>query len=161
MITPGTALRSAVEYALPQLLRITSATASHATAPDKWCPKEIIGHLLDSANNNLARFVRLQSTDHLLFEPYAQEEWVSAQAYADADWSELVELWARYNRHIVRVMDLVPDEPRFRPRKEHCPLGSTYAPLPADDIPTLDWLMRDYVGHLKHHLRQIDAGLVV
>ena len=153
-------MRSAVEQAVPLLRRITDSAASQAPAPGKWCPKEIIGHLLDSANNNLARFVRLQATDDLLFEPYAQEEWVRAQAYDHANWSELVDLWMRYNRHIARVMDLVPDDARHRPRREHRPLGSTYAPLNADGIPTLDWLMRDYVEHVKHHLRQIDPGLV-
>ena len=158
---PGEALRRAIAQALPGLLVLPDEVASSAPALGKWCPKEIIGHLLDSANNNLARFVRLQATDHLLFEPYAQEEWVRAQAYAKADWSELVELWVRYNRHIARVMDLVPYDARFRPRKEHRPLGSTYAPLPADGVPTLDWMMRDYVEHLKHHLRQIDPRLAV
>jgi hypothetical protein len=115
----------------------------------------VIGHLLDSANNNLARFVRLQTTDHLHFEGYEQEAWVQAQGYATAEWAELVELWARYNRHIARVMDRVPNDAAHRQRREHKPLGSTYAPLPADGIPTLDWLMRDYVEHIKHHLRQI------
>lgn len=160
MDSTGTTLRAAVEQALPLLHGIADAAASQAPALGKWCPKEIIGHLLDSANNNLARFVRLQATDDLLFEPYAQEEWVRAQAYPRADWSELVELWGRYNQHIARVMDLVPDDARHRPRKEHRPLGPTYAPLPADGIPTLDWLMRDYVEHVKHHLRQIDPRLV-
>lgn len=156
----GDHLRLAIEQALPVLRALDESTASKAPALGKWCPKEIIGHLLDSANNNLARFIRLQTTDHLLFEPYAQEEWVKAQAYAQADWSELVELWARYNGHIARVMDLVPHDARFHPRTEHRPLGSTYAPLPDDGVPTLDWLMRDYVEHLKHHLRQIDPDLV-
>lgn len=160
MGTAGDALRAVVGEALSGLRAIGDAQTTHAPAHGKWCPKEIIGHLLDSANNNLARCIRLQSTDHLLFEPYAQEEWMQAQAYANADWSELVELWARYNQHIARVMDLVPDDARLRPRKEHRPLGSTYAPLPADGIPTLDWLMRDYVEHLKHHLRQIDPQMV-
>lgn len=148
-------MRRAIAQALPGLRALSDERGSRKPAPGKWCRKEIIGHLLDSANNNLGRFIRLQATDHLLFEPYAQEEWVRASGYADADWADLVELWARYNLHIARVMDLVPDDARFRPRKEHRPLGSTYAPLPADSIPTLDWLMRDYVEHLKHHLRQI------
>ena len=159
MSTPGAALRMALEHALPLLELMSDELASASPAPGKWCPKEIIGHLLDSANNNLARFIRLQSTAHLLFEPYAQVEWVRAQSYSQADWSELIKLWARYNLHIARLIDLVPDDARFRPRREHRPLGSIYAPLPADGIPTLDWLMRDYVEHLKHHLRQIDPRL--
>lgn len=158
---PGTELRKAIAHAAPLLRSMDDGRASARPAPGKWCPREIIGHLLDSANNNLGRFVRLQSTDHLLFEPHAQEEWVHAQAYADADRAELVELWARHNLHIARVMDLVPDEARFRPRREHRSLGSTYASLPADGVPTLDWLMYEYVEHLKHHLRQIAPRLAV
>lgn len=160
MNDPWNTLRETIIRARPRLLAISDAAASLAPAPGKWCHKEVIGHLLDSANNNLARFIRLQATDHLFFEPYAQEDWVRAQAYAQADWSELVELWMSYNLHISRVMELVPHEARFRPRKEHRPLGSTYAPLPNDGLPTLDWLMRDYVEHLRHHLRQIDHTLV-
>lgn len=153
-------MRSTIAHAAPLLHSITDERASVHPAPGKWCPKEIIGHLLDSANNNLARFVRLQSADHMRFEPYAQEEWVRANGYVDADWSELVELWARYNLHIARVMDRVPEAIAMKPRTDHAPLGSTYAALPPDGVPTLDWLMRDYVAHLKHHLRQIDPRLV-
>ncbi len=142
------------------LCAISEEQASARPAPGKWCPKEIIGHLLDSANNNLARFVRLQAVDHLRFEPYAQDEWVRANGYAEADWNELVELWSRYNLHIARVMDRVPEAITMKPRTDHAPLGSTYAALPADGAPTLDWLMRDYVEHLKYHLRQIGPGLV-
>lgn len=158
LLAHGESLRLAIARALPGLHSVSDQRASVSPAPCKWCPKEIIGHLLDSANNNLARFVRLQATDHLLFEPYAQEEWVRANGYAEADWSELVELWSRYNMHLARVMDRVPDDARFRPRAAHKPLGTTYAPLPADGAPTLDWLMHDYVEHLKHHLRQIDPA---
>ncbi len=31
--------------------------------------------------------------------------------------------------------------------------------MPAEEPATLDDLMRDYVGHLPHHLRQSDARL--
>lgn len=157
MIPPGDALRSAIERALPVLHALTDERASLPVAPGKWCPKEILGHLLDSANNNLARFVRLQATDHLLFEPYDQEAWVHAQAYGQVPWPELMDLWARYNRHIAHVMDRVPSDALDRPRPRHTPPGNTYAPLPSDGRPTLRWLMDDYVAHLWHHIRQIAA----
>lgn len=155
-MTPGEALRRAIALALPALRALSDERGSRTPAPGKWCPKEIIGHLLDSANNNLGRFVRLQAVDHLRFEPYDQNEWVRASGYAEADWIELVELWERYNLQIARVMDRVPVTIAMKPRVDHAPLGSTYAALPPDGVPTLDWLMRDYVAHLKHHLRQID-----
>jgi len=34
-----------------------------------------------------------------------------------------------------------------------------WQPVPADRPATLDYFMRDYVGHLQHHLRQIRALL--
>ncbi|MEZ4790777.1 MAG: DinB family protein [Flavobacteriales bacterium] len=160
MTKAGDELRRSIGSALPQLHALSEERASQAPAPGKWCPKEVIGHLLDSANNNLARFIRLQAVDHLRFEPYAQEEWVRANGYAEVDWLDLVELWARYNLHIARVMDRVPEVIALKPRTDHAPLGNTYAPLPADGIPNLDWLMRDYVAHLKHHLRQIKPELI-
>ncbi|QQR88433.1 MAG: DUF1211 domain-containing protein [Flavobacteriales bacterium] len=122
--------------------------------------RSVTGHLLDPANNNLARFIRLQAVDHLRFEPYAQEERVRANGYADADRIDLLELWARYNLHIAHVMDRVPEAIALEPGTDRAPMGSTYAALPPDAVPTLDRLMRDCVGHLKHHLRQIDPRLV-
>lgn len=113
---PGERLRQAVTEALPGLRAISEERASQAPAPGKWCPKEIIGHLLDSANNNLARFIRLQSVDHLRYEPYSQEEWVRAGGYAEADWNELIELWSRYNLQIARVMERVPQAIAMKPR---------------------------------------------
>lgn len=79
---PGGDLWSVIGHAEPLLARVKEERASTIPAPGKWCNNEIIGHLLDSANNNLARFNRLQSTDHLFLDPYAQEDWVKAQAYA-------------------------------------------------------------------------------
>ncbi|QQR88355.1 MAG: DinB family protein [Flavobacteriales bacterium] len=119
MTTVGDELRHAIGSALPRLRAFTEERASRAPAPGKWCPKEIIGHLLDSANNNLGRFVRLQAVDHLRFEPYDQNEWVRASGYAEADWLELIELWARFNLHLARVMDRVPEAIALKPRKDH------------------------------------------
>ena len=49
-------------------------------AQDKWSPREIVGHLIDSAANNHQRFVRAQFTDDLVFSGYQQAEWVGVQA---------------------------------------------------------------------------------
>ena len=48
----------AVDQAVPRLLEIQDTAAGGRPAPGKWPPKEIIGHLIDSAVNNQARFVR-------------------------------------------------------------------------------------------------------
>lgn len=64
-------------------MRIPEAAAAHALAEGQWSPKQIIGHLIDSAANNHQRFVRAQFTDDLVFPGYEQEAWVEVQHYND------------------------------------------------------------------------------
>ena len=58
MYAISTHLLLAVTNARPRLLALTEAESPARPAPDKWSPKEIIGHLIDSAANNHQRFVR-------------------------------------------------------------------------------------------------------
>jgi hypothetical protein len=148
-------LRAAVERAAAALLALPEAQSARPRAPGKWSPKEVIGHLIDSAAVNHQRFVRASSQDDLVFPTYAQDEWVAAQRYREAPWEELVELWRRYNRHIAWVMEGVPEAVRFRSHRRHNLHQIAWQVVPEGETTTLDYLMRDYVGHLKHHLRQV------
>ena len=148
-------LRAALEQAVPALLAIPEAQSARPRAPGKWSPKEVIGHLIDSAAVNHQRFVRAGSQDDLIFPTYPQDEWVATQRYREAPWGELVELWRGYNRHIARVMEGVPDQVRFRSHRRHNLHQIAWQVVPEGEPTTLDYLMRDYVGHLKHHLRQV------
>src|SRR5512133_1911585 len=102
-------LATAVDETAARLRRVPDAAAGRRPAPGKWSAKEIVGHLIDSAAHNHQRFVRARWQDDLVFVPYQQDEWVSTQDYQSAPWLELVDLWASYNRHLVRVMRGVPD----------------------------------------------------
>jgi hypothetical protein len=44
-------------------------------APGSWCPKEILGHLVDSASNNHQRFVRAALAGEVCFPGYVQDGW--------------------------------------------------------------------------------------
>jgi hypothetical protein len=46
---------------------------------------------------------------------------------------------------------------RVVPRSRHNLDQMAWQPVPRDQPATLDYFMADYVGHLKHHLQQIDA----
>jgi hypothetical protein len=148
-------LLNSVERATPDLLALGDVRSAQRPAPGKWSPREIIGHLIDSASNNHQRFVRVRWQDDLVFAGYAQEDWVAAQRYADAPWPELITLWAAFNRHLARVMAATPDEILTRTRARHNLDTLAWRPVPADEPATLDYFMRDYVDHLNHHLRQI------
>ncbi len=150
-------LRRTVTERREQLRRITDTDAARRPSADAWSAKEIIGHLIDSASNNHQRFVRARWQDDLVFPGYEQNGWVGAQRYQDADWDELVDLWALYNRHLARVMEAVPDDVRLRIHTKHNLHERAFTRVPADLPTTLDYFMRDYVAHLEHHLRQLDA----
>ncbi len=150
-------LRATVSDRRDSLRRISDDVASVRPSPDAWSAKEIIGHLIDSASNNHQRFVRARWQDDLIFPGYEQNGWVAAQRYNDRDWHELIDLWALFNRHLAHVMDSVPDEVRLRLHTRHNLYERAWTIVPAGQPTTLDYFMRDYVRHLHHHLRQLDA----
>jgi len=115
------------------------------TSPTKWSKKEIVGHLIDSAQINLQRFVRCTYQQNFKLV-YAQDEWVAAQHYQDADIKEVLDLWILLNRQIIRVLADYPDS------RLHitCDTGKN-----EESLHTVEWLAADYVEHMQHHLRQI------
>ncbi|HEY0319671.1 MAG TPA: DinB family protein [Pyrinomonadaceae bacterium] len=150
-----TELREAVEKAVPRLLALSDEASTRARAPGKWSPREIVGHLIDSASNNHQRFVRAQFQDDLVFQGYEQEDWVRVQGYVDAPWKELVAFWQSYNLQLARVMAAVPLDVRHREHRKHNLHKIGWQVVPEEKPATLDYLMSDYVAHLKNHLRQI------
>jgi len=154
---PASARRLAdvVGRAAPALLALDDAATMRRPAPGKWSPREIIGHLVDSASNNHQRFVRMRDRDDLVVEGYEQDAWVAAQSYQDAPWAELVVLWTTYNRHLARVIAATPRAARERARPVHNLHLRAYRPVSSDRAVTLDYFMNDYVDHLEHHLAQV------
>ena len=116
---------------------------SYKPSPVKWSKKEIIGHLTDSAANNIQRFVRMQY-ENVPFIIYAQDEWVNLQQHQSKNSSEVIQLWELLNRHVIHVLKNVPE-------KNFSLLCKTNEPEPV----SLLWLAEDYVVHLEHHLKQV------
>ena len=148
-------LVDAVHRATPALLAFDDAATARCPAPGKWSPREIIGHLVDSASNNHQRFVRMRDRDDLVVEGYEQDAWVTAQRYQDSPWPELVLLWMTYNRHLARLMAATPAADCDRLRHVHNLHLRAYRAVPADRAATLGYFMNDYVDHLEHHLAQV------
>ena len=143
--TAADELLRTIDAALPRLRSMADSVAALPRAPGKWSPKQVIGHLIDSAANNHHRFVRAQEGP-LTFPPYAQDHWVGCQHYNDRAWEELTGLWYAYNRHLAHVIGRIPE--RFG--QVPCTV-ETNAPV------TLGFLAHDYVVHLQHHLGQVGA----
>jgi len=113
--------------------------------PDKWSKKEIIGHLIDSAQINLQRFIRCTYEENFKLI-YEQVEWVEVNHYQDAELTDLLSLWQLLNRQIIRVLENYP-EGRLNAKCDSSKLTV--------GLHTVKWLAQDYVVHLKHHLGQI------
>src|ERR1700733_12614721 len=86
---------------------LKSINWAYKSAPDKWSKKQIIGHLIDSAQINLQRFVRCTYEENFKLT-YEQVEWVNAQHYQDANIKELLGLWNLLNLQIIRVLENYP-----------------------------------------------------
>lgn len=127
-----------------RLRQISETAASVHPAPGKWSKKEILGHLIDSAANNHQRFVRLQLVSRIEIPGYDGDEWVRVQRYQDRPWSEIIGLWQIYNVQLAAVIRNV-DREALR-HVWHTPDGK--------DL-DLEFIIRDYLVHMRHHLDQI------
>jgi hypothetical protein len=133
--------------AMPWLLTISEAEASVPECEGKWSAKQVIGHLTDSAVNNLGRIVRLQIEAGQSLPGYEQMAWVSLQHYAEREWAQVLALWFALNEHVAWTIGHVERE-RLANR------GAV-----AGEPLTLGFLIADYVAHMEHHLRAMRLWL--
>ena len=147
--------RDTVVSATARLKDITEEQSHRQPAPEAWAPIEILGHLIDSAANNHQRFVRAQFTDDLVFPGYEQDQWISSQKYREEAWSDVIRLWNAYNLHLVHVVSVIPEEVLTKPRSPHTLDEIAFKLVDKNEATTLEYLIRDYLVHLRHHLNQI------
>jgi len=140
----ATALENSVDAASQWLSQLNDETAKFKPTKDRWSIAEVIGHLIDSAANNHQRFIRAQETDELVFPKYDQNSWVTKNAYANAKWPDLVELWRLYNLQLSRVIREIPENEL-----------ATKCTISPYESCTLGFLVTDYVDHMNHHLSKI------
>jgi hypothetical protein len=145
MIELASVLRVEVDRAAEHLRSLGVAHVSRGRGAGKWVMKEILGHLIDSAANNHQRFVRAQFGDPFIWPGYDQQAWVPLHRYRERPWPELIELWVALNRHVAAVVEAMPAEKL----QTSCTIGDR-EPAP------LEWWLRDYLRHLKHHLGQLE-----
>jgi len=133
-------LQKVIDEYLPQLNQLNEEESSIKPLPTKWSNKEIIGHLIDSAQNNIRRFIVAQYEENA-FIVYKQDEWVSINDYQSYNLSDLVKLWYLLNKQIVITLSNLSSDGLKRTSK-------------TNEVHTVEWLAIDYIKHLKHHLHQ-------
>lgn len=114
-------------------------------SPEKWSKLEIVGHLNDSAFNNIQRFVRA-THENMVKVYYQQDEWVKYQQYAVSDVSDTIMLFFLLNKQIIRILENFPDH---KIRTEIILDQNDTEILSIHDVGI------SYIQHLLHHLKQI------
>jgi len=134
-----------------KLHQISEDDFSHKPVPEKWSKKEELGHLIDSAHNNLRRFMVAQYEENPKIV-YNQNFWVEGANYQHQSSSDLVMLWKLLNLQVAEVLKKMPEK-NF---SKSCDTGKEKI-----ELRSLEWLAEDYVKHLKHHLHHILALEVI
>ncbi len=122
----------------------SESSISFRSCPNKWSKKEILGHLIDSGINNYQRFTAIQIEEKpFIITPYDQDKLVFVNDYQNANLYELMGLWLSINRRIIRILNLQT--------------GKTlkYDIIIDGSSNDLEFLINDYIEHMKHHINQI------
>jgi DinB superfamily len=147
MLDNANHLKDVIAKTYPFLEAISDADAAIKPGAGKWSKKEIIGHLIDSACNNHQKFVRTMISEKVDFTGYQQDDWVKIQQYQTGSWKVLLLFWKLYN---LQLADLIEGVDPGRLQNKITIDGK--GPF------TLEFIMKDYVEHLKHHLKQVLPG---
>lgn len=147
-----------IEFAIKQLDKhilqmpltfsnFTETELLNRPSPGKWSKKEILGHLVDSAINNLKRFTEVQFLPQPYYIiSYKQDDLVRVNHYQDLPLDHLLDLWKALNKQIVHVVKNIPEE------KLNLPVDPQYD---NGEMRTLGWVICDYVAHMGHHMKQL------
>ncbi len=114
-------------------------------APGKWSRQQVLGHLIDSAVNNLKRFTDAQFLDKpYIIIGYKQDGLMQVNNYQQLPLQHLLTLWQALNQQIIFVvMNITADKLAIEVQPQYNQTGKQ----------TLAWLICDYVAHMEHHLR--------
>ena len=133
----------------PRLNHLSEDVISNRTNSQNRSIRQILGHLVDSASNNIHRIVHLQYRESpMSFPNYAthgnNDRWIAIQQYQQEDWQNLVQMWKYMNLHLVHIIRHV------NPEK----LGNQWQ-SDVNELISLQENIEDYLPHFNLHLNEI------
>lgn len=138
-------LKNLVEENTIRLRLIPESIWMEKSDPSKWSRKEILGHLTDSAQNNLRRVIVAQYESGVKIV-YDQDFWVQAQNYQFTETDEIIQLWRLLNLQLVRAfLQMSPDKYQHTSN-----VGKSTI-----ELLNMEELLDMYLEHTQHHLQQI------
>src|SRR5688572_13327751 len=134
-------LNRVVENFTIKIGKISEADFSGKPLPHKWSKKEVLGHLIDSGQNNLRRFICGRDETAPPKITYDQDFWVASNGYQKMKKQDVLQLWNLVNRQIGAVLGNMTEKNYQR----QCDTGKE-----SEQLHSLQWLADDYVKHMKH-----------
>ena len=141
MTSVASQLDSLIDEYLPLLNKIAAEDFTYKPSADKWSKKEIVGHLIDSAQNNIRRFIvaQYEDTPEIVYD---QNKWVSMNSYQQQPSQHVIQLWYFINKQVVGIMNNLPPEASQRKSM-------------SEEMHTIEWLAHDYIKHMRHHMHVV------
>ena len=107
MIELSNKLQQLLNRGLDYISNTPEFELSKKMRPEKWSKKEVLGHLIDSAINNLQRFTEIQyESQPYRLRTYNQNELVKINDYQNSELKDIVELWLALNNRILFIIKL-------------------------------------------------------
>lgn len=128
-----------------KLKRFTESELTLKSKAESWSKKEIIGHLVDSAQNNIRRIIigQYKANENIV---YNQNIWVKSADYQHYNSSDLIHLFVLLNKHFCILLENLPKE-------NYKTLTNWGHEIP--ELVSLEYVAHDYLKHLKHHIYQL------
>ncbi len=112
---------------------------------ENWSKKEILGHLVDSAQNNIRRVIvgQYKLNENIVYD---QNNWVKSADYQNYNSIDLLNLFLLLNQYFCRIIKYLPIE-KYQNKVDWG--------INEPELVSLEYLIEDYQKHLQHHIRQI------
>jgi hypothetical protein len=135
----------------PKLAALPEDTITNRKNIQRRSIRQIVGHMVDSASNNLHRIVHMHyQKSPVSYPDYANlgnnDRWIAIQNFQEEDWSELVILWSALNRHMIHMIKQVDESKLYQ-----------YWISALNEKVTLLQMITDYPLHFRLHLNEISA----
>lgn len=134
----------------PILLEIPELKLTDLKNSQNRTIKQIVGHMVDSASNNIHRVVHLQyQKSPLIFPDYANhgnnDRWIAIQNYQSENWFNLIQVWKYIHLHFLHVINNINLDK----------LQQVWISGLNEEI-SLENMVTDFLRHFKLHLSEID-----
>lgn len=134
----------------PRLSALSEDRVSNIRNSQNRSIRQILGHMADSASNNIHRVVHLQyQPNPLIFPDYAHfgnnDRWIAIQNYQHEDWQNLIRYWKYTTLHFAHIIQSVKAE-----KLENEWISAT------DESVSLRDMITDFPRHFNLHCAEME-----